>query len=151
MERPNTVAGLVAKREQLRADLKAAEKAIRNIRVDIDHLDAAIRLFTEDAPRRLPEHSVAHRASRGEMQRFVLGSLKDAQSPLTSFDITQSYVKSRGLKANEATLVMMRKRVGACLNTLKHNGTVEDVPLRGQYKGWRLRGGDYVSNGKETA
>ncbi|WP_375201812.1 hypothetical protein [Hyphococcus sp.] len=137
MERPNTVAGLVEKRRQLERDLKAAEKAARNIRIDLDHLDAAIRLFTEDAPRRLPGHKVAHRASKGEMRRHVLKALREAEGPLTSITIAEGYMAARGL-SGDSTAVLIRKRVGACLNSLKHAGTVEEVPQEGLYKGWRL-------------
>lgn len=137
MERPNTVAGLIEKRRQLERDLKQAEKAARNIRIDLDHLDAAIRLFTEDAPRRLPGHKVAHRANRGEMQRHVLKALREAEGPLTSITITEGYMAARGL-SGDSTAVLIRKRVGACLNTLKHAGTIQEVALKGLYKGWRL-------------
>lgn len=137
MERPNTVAGLIEKRRQLKRDLKEAEKAARNIRIDLDHLDAAIRLFTEDGPRRLPGHKVAHRASRGEMQRHVFMALREAKGPITSLDITESYMAARGL-AGDSTAVLIRKRVGACLNTLKRAGTVKEIPLKGMYKGWQI-------------
>ncbi len=140
MERPNTVAGLMEKRRQLQAELKAAEKAARNIRIDLDHLDAAIRLFTEDAPRRLPSRSVAHRAGRGEMIRHVLRCLREAKGPLTSLDIAEAYMKARGLEASDETAVLLRKRVGACLNSLKHQGTIRPVPQEGLYKGWNLAG-----------
>jgi hypothetical protein len=44
-DRPNTVIGLVAKRKEL-SDLRERHHAeIKKLTVDIDHLDAAIRLF----------------------------------------------------------------------------------------------------------
>lgn len=138
MERPNTVAGLLDKRRHLEAELKAAEKAARNIRVDLDHLDATLRLFTENAPRRLPAHSVAHRASRGEMRRQVLRALRDAPGPITSMEIAEGYMAARRLEASDATAILIRKRVGACLNSLKRAGTVREIPQEGLYKGWAL-------------
>jgi hypothetical protein len=138
MERPNTVAGLMEKRRQLEAELKAAEKAARNIRIDLDHLDAAIRLFTEDAPRRFPVHKGAHRAAKGEMLRHVLKALREASGPITSIEIAKAYMHARGLDASGATAVLIRKRVGSCLNTLKHQGLIQEVTQPGQYKGWAL-------------
>ena len=44
MERPNTVSGLVAKRAELVAYRKGLEAELRKVTVDIDHLDAAIRI-----------------------------------------------------------------------------------------------------------
>jgi hypothetical protein len=33
---------------------------------------------------------------------------------------------------------LIRKRVGACLFSLKGKGIVRDVPTTGPYKGWKL-------------
>jgi hypothetical protein len=140
MERPNTVAGLLEKRRQLEAELKTAEKAVSNIRIDLDHLDATLRLFTDARPRRLPAHAVSHKAGRGEMLRHVLRALRAAPEAVTSIEIAESYMKARKLQASDATAVLIRKRVGACLTKLKAQGTVAEVPLPGLYKGWRLAG-----------
>jgi hypothetical protein len=64
--------------------------------------------------------------------------LKDADRPLTSLDIVHAQVKARGLKADDATLVIMRKRIGACLTKLKTDGVVRVVPLPGLYQGWEI-------------
>jgi hypothetical protein len=47
-------------------------------------------------------------------------------------------MKARGMEASDETAVLIRKRIGACLNSLKHQGTVRGVPLEGLYKGWEL-------------
>ncbi len=141
MERPNTVSGLVEKRRQLQAELKAAEKSARNIRIDLDHLDAAIRLFTEDAPRRPPSHSVLFKANKGEVQRFVLGQFRRAKRPLTSLDVTTAFLEGRGMVANEANHTLVRKRIGSCLNTLKHRGVIKEIPLEAC-----IRAGSYANN-----
>jgi hypothetical protein len=57
---------------------------------------------------------------------------------ITSLDIAAEFVRHRGLKSDDATLVLIRKRVGACLTELRANGTVTEVPQPGEYKGWRL-------------
>ena len=44
MDRPNTVAGLLAKRQQLQAVRLQIEAELRKVVCDLDHLDAAIRL-----------------------------------------------------------------------------------------------------------
>lgn len=52
-DRPNTVAGLVSKHAELTALLEQCRAEIEKITVDLDHLDAAIRLFdlSADTPR----------------------------------------------------------------------------------------------------
>ena len=138
MERPNTVAGLEAKRTELRNELKAAKKATKAIKVDIQHVEAAMRLFTSDAPRAIPRRDAKFRAERGEMRRFCMNQLREAAEPLTSQIIADEYLKDRDMQADHDTYVLIRKRVGACLNTLKNNGVIDPVELPGEFKGWKL-------------
>jgi len=77
MERPNTVAGLQAKRadlvrlrDRLEADLKA-------VTCDLDHLDGAIKLFDPGAtPAAVRRYTTRHRAKKGSARRFVLSALQ---------------------------------------------------------------------------
>ena len=138
MERPNTVAGLKAKRKELEKELKAAKKAVKAIKVDINHIDAALNIFTGESPRALQRTNTQFRAEKGEMRRHVLRSLREAKEPLTSQIIAEGWCKLQKLEANHDTYVLIRKRVGACLNSLKHAGTIQRVELPGEFKGWRL-------------
>src|SRR5690606_30724156 len=128
VERPNTVAGLVAKRKQLaklRADLEAEA---RKVTCDLDHLDACIRLFdpSADTAAAIKRYATKHRAKKGQMRRFVLDRLKEATGPITSRDIAEAWVQDRGLRADDGTLVIIRKRVGACLIALRASGAACD-------------------------
>jgi hypothetical protein len=83
VERLNTIAGLQAKRKQLvklRADLEAD---VRKVTCDLDHLDACIRLFdpSADAAAAIKRYAMKHGAKKGQMKRFVLDQLKEAQRP----------------------------------------------------------------------
>ena len=49
VERPNTVSGLKAKREELLCYRTSLEAEICKLRCDIDNLEAAIRLFNPDS------------------------------------------------------------------------------------------------------
>ena len=138
-DRPNTLAGLIEKRAHLAGLLKFHRAEERKIICDLDHVDATIRLFDPNADTsRVARYPTKHRARKGEMFRFVISMLRTADRPLTSFEITQAQIKARGLKADEQTFVLMRKRVGACLTAQKGRGLVRSVPLEGLYKGWEL-------------
>ncbi len=139
MEKPNTVSGLLEKRRELQKELKAAKKAVKSIKIDIQYVEAATRLFTSNTERAIPRRDVRFRAEKGEMLRHVLTALRGANEPQTSQIIADTWCKARGLNADHDTYVMMRKRVGACLNTLKHRGTIQAVPMEGLHKGWQLR------------
>lgn len=140
MERPNTVAGLMDKRAEIAGLIKFHRQELQKLVCDMDHIDAAIRLFEPDAdltvtPKRYP---TKHRAFKGEMMASVLRALREADGLLTSLDITKLQMAERGLRAEPSTVVLLRKRVGACLTKLQSEGVVASVHTDGPYKGWRL-------------
>lgn len=138
-QRPNTVAGLIEKRAQLAGMLKYHRAEERKIICDLDHLDAAIRLFDAKADTsRIARYPTKHRAKKGEVVRLVLRMLKQSEMPLTALDIVHEQIKERGLRADDDTVVIMRKRVGACLTKLKTDGHVRNAPSSGLYKLWEL-------------
>jgi hypothetical protein len=96
VERPNTVFGLEAKRAELLRYHQQLHAEIRKVTTDIDHLEAAIRLFTEGRQAPFPGigHTVHHRAKKGFLKRFVLRSLRKAAAPLTSAQITDLWLQT---------------------------------------------------------
>ena len=139
MERPNTLAGLVAKRDELARYRDQLEADIKAVTVDLDHLEAAIRIFDpEDTPTARRRYAAMHRAPKGQSTRFVLAHLRTATGPLTSRQIAEAWATARGLNATDATLVILTKRIGATLRALKDKGlVVQDGHVAGHI-GWRL-------------
>jgi hypothetical protein len=140
LERPNTIAGLQAKRKQLvklRAELEAG---VRKVTCDLDHIDACIRLFdpSADTPAARARYATKHRAKKGQMKRFVLDRLKEAEGPITSLDIAEAWIADRGLRTDHGTAVMIRKRVGACLISLRTACVVANVPDKDGDRLWAL-------------
>ena len=138
MERPNTIAGLQAKRRQLVKLRKDLERDARKVTCDLDHIDACIRLFdpSADTAVAIQRYATKHRARKGQMRRFVLDQFKGATAPITSMTITEAWVADRGLRTDHGTIVMIRKRVGACLVTLRLAGTIVEQSTIGPHKGW---------------
>lgn len=64
--------------------------------------------------------------------------LKSATEPLTSLDIVMAQIKARRLKADDQTIVLMRKRCGTTLSAQQRLGVVKSIPQEGRYKGWVL-------------
>lgn len=147
-DRPNTVAGLVAKHAELTALREKYRGEIKKLTVDIDHLDAAIRLFDPNADTyAIKEYVTKHRAQKGTVKRFVLNMLRESAKPLTSRQLTEAWVADRGLVADEATYVTIRKRIGACIKTCASQGLIEERGLTedhgeyGPYKLWAIKRG----------
>ncbi len=123
------------------------EKQIRRLTVDIDHLDAAIRLFDGTADHKSPaEYVTKHKAKKGTVTRFVLKTLREAERPLTSREITFAWCEDRGLVADDETYAVLRKRIGATIRSCFLRGLIEDRGWSddhgesGPYKLWVMVG-----------
>jgi hypothetical protein len=140
-ERPNTIAGLQQKRAQLVAVRRQLEVDLRKVTCDIDHLDATIRLFDAEAtPAAIRRYATKHRAKKGHVTRFVLERLRAASGLTTSREITEAWLEARKLRTDDATFVIIRKRIGACLIKLVASGVAEAVDTGSLYRGYRLTG-----------
>ena len=74
------------------------------------------------------------------MMRHVMGCLRLADGkPVTTRDVALTVMKARGLNPeDQALLVMIRKRVGACMWKLKRDGAVREEAGVGDLKEWIL-------------
>ena len=125
MERPNTVAGLQAKRKELRQQIKKLIKAVRT-------LDAALLVFDEFGPYKKAPGRYAER------YQFVLDYLRTATGPVTVPEVTASWIAHKGfiLDANQKN--EMRRRVRVTFGKLHAAGTVALVGEVNGRKAWRL-------------
>lgn len=124
-QRPNTLAGLVAKRAELAKYRDQLEADIRAVTVDIDHLEAAIRIFDpEDTPAARRRYAALHRAPKGQSTRFVLGKLREGKIRQTSRSLAEAWCVARGLQAKDSTISVIRKRIGATLKALENKGLI---------------------------
>ena len=134
--------GLVRKRQEIAADLDAAQSRVRQLILDIDALDATIRLFQPDIDlsvvkvRPVPRR---HEAHRGDTSRLVLSLLREAGEPLSHREITQRVMAARGLNlADRALCQTMRDRVGACLRGMRKRGRLVSGEGSGPGVRWAL-------------
>jgi diphthamide synthase subunit DPH2 len=138
-ERPNTLAGLKAKRAELAKYRDQLEADIKAVTVDIDHLEAAIRIFDpEDTPAARRRYAAMHRAPKGKSTYFVLQKLREASEPLTSCQLAEMWSQNRGIKVSDSTMVVLTKRIGATLRALQKKGLVVQAGYIGALIGWRL-------------
>jgi hypothetical protein len=138
MENDNVLAGLIRKRAEIAGQIEATQMQLRQLVIDIDNVDATIRLFKPDIdleeikPKPLPPR---HTAFKGEVARIVLGALRDTATPLTTKDITIRVMSERNLNLNDKKLVrIVSKRAGACLKHYRNKGAV-----RSERQGSQLR------------
>jgi hypothetical protein len=138
----HVLSGLIAKRAELAGRIETAQSELRRLVIDLDSLDATIRLFAPDIdldeirPKPLPAHN---HAFRGEMSRTVLNSLRTARKPLPAYEIALLFMTNRGhATADKPLLRVIHKRVGACLRNYRNKGIVRALDGPGRRVLWEI-------------
>jgi hypothetical protein len=143
-ERPNTLAGLVDKRAEIAGKIAHVRAELRQLIIDMDHIDAAIRIFDpEFDPEgiRAKSYPAGHVTYRGELVRVVLSMLREAPGPLTTREVALHIMVERGQNTADANAVkVMTRRAGALLRHYRERGSVRSIkdPNRGQFDLWEI-------------
>ena len=138
------LSGLIRKRQEVAAELDAAQSRMRQLILDIDALDATLRLFqpgidldvvkVRPTPRR-------HEAHRGDTSRLVASLLREAGEALSHREITVRVMQARGLNlADRALCQTLRDRVGASLRGMRQRGRLVSGEGKGPGVRWGLAG-----------
>ena len=126
MAETHVVSALMQKRADIAGQIEHTQTALRQLIIDLDNLDATLRLFEPDIdlevirPKPFPPRNAA---VRGNLSRIVFASLRQSSKPLTAQDIAQHVMAERGLNTSDTQLVkLIGKRVGACLRHQRDKG-----------------------------
>lgn len=143
MAESHVVPALIRKRAEIAGQIEHAQSTLRQLIIDLDNLDATIRLFRPDIdleeikPKPLPPR---HHAYKGEVSRIVLEALRQSDKPLTAQELAQHVMAERGLNTADKRLVKaIGKRVGACLRHNRERGVMRSTKGPGQFLVWSIR------------
>jgi hypothetical protein len=98
-KRPNTLAGLVEKRAEIAGQIAHTRAMLRQLIIDLDHVDAAIRIFdpsydAEGIRQKIP--TAAHRALRGRPDpRDARCATGRAGTPMTTKELARPMARTR--------------------------------------------------------
>jgi hypothetical protein len=142
MAEPHVLAALIRKRAEIAGQIEHAQTTLRQLIIDLDNLDATIRLFKPDIdleeihPKPLPPRN---QAFRGEVSRLILSALRQSLSPLTTHDLARHVMAERGLNTSDKKLVrVIGKRVGSSLRHMRNRGFVRSAKGPGQCLAWAI-------------
>lgn len=140
-ENEHVLSGLLRKRAEIAGELQAAQAAVRQHIIDLDAVDATIRLFSpnielEDIrPKPLPAR---HAAYKGEVSRIIFDTLRERQRPMTSEELAQHVMATRDLNsADKGLLRMVTKRVASCLRHYRNRGVLQSAMGPGNRVLWK--------------
>jgi hypothetical protein len=150
------VSALTKKRAELAGEIEAAQARLDQMRSDLVHLDAAIRLL---APERCPELIPPKKPSRkgcdwfgrGELGRLVLDVLREAQEPLQAQAVARAVMEWRGMPAGD--LVALRRVEGMVKGALhRREGVMTQRVTSGSGgTGWAVTGPGWPEHEAEFA
>ena len=144
---PNTVSALRGKRGEIAGLIDALQDQLRQAMIDMDHIDATLRMFDPDIeleeikPKPLPPR---HRAFKGQVTRAILAMLRK-EGPLEARAITLRLMAERELNLNDSDLQKaFHKRIGAALRNMRERQLVQSEQVKGGLLRWSVapyRGG----------
>ena len=144
MGEPHVVSALVRKRSELAGEIAAAEKRLVQLRADLSHVDAVLRLFDADAEPEAIRPKLPRRRTRwfadGELPRRVLDVLRAVvDGPLTAEEIASRIAVRKCLEASDTrTLALVQKGVRNYLRR-QQNGLIERVQGGDGRVRWRVQ------------
>ena len=139
---PNTVSALRGKRGELAGQVDALQDQLRAAMIDLDHIDATLRMFDPDIeldeikPKPLPPR---HHAFKGQVTRGILSMLR-ADGTMDAKTITVRLMGERELNtADKALAKAFQKRIGAALRDLRNRGVVSSAEtMKGGLLRWSI-------------
>lgn len=124
MAESHVVSGLVAKRSELSGLLAHHQQQIALLNIDLQHLDATLKLFDPEIDLRTIRPKTHRRRNQyfkpGECHRTVLDIFREAQgAPLSSRQIGQQLTQRKGLPMEDEIIEQMQKNVLTIIKRLE--------------------------------
>jgi hypothetical protein len=140
----HAITALRDKRGELTGQIDALQDQLRSAMIDLDHIDATLRMFDPDIeldeirPKPLPPR---HHAFKGQVTRSILAMLR-SEGAMDAKAITIRLMAERELNAADKVLVKaMHKRIGAALRNLRERTLVRSEQPKGGPLVWSLARG----------
>lgn len=114
------ISGLVAKRAEILGLVQSLEGRIKQARINLAHIDAAILIFDPDAKPTAIRGRKAHERSGwfdpGEKSRFIRETLRTASEPISGEDVARAFMHAKGMVQEDKTA--RQKMIQSFLSTL---------------------------------
>ncbi|WP_305097117.1 hypothetical protein [Croceibacterium aestuarii] len=138
----HAITALRDKRGELTGQIDVLQDQLRQAMIDLDHVDATLRLFDPDIeldeirPKPLPPR---HHAFKGQVTRAILAMLR-SEGAMDAKAITVRLMAERELNtADKALVKAMHKRVGAALRNARDRAlVVSETSAKGGLLAWSL-------------
>lgn len=135
--------GLLKRRAAMAGEIDALREHLGVLMAGLGHVDSTIRLFKPDIDLGdLPSRPIPppNAAFRGEVQRFLLHTLRGAVEPMTTHDLARMIMEARRLNTADRVLFkLVSSRTGHSLSQLRRRGLIEGERFsKGALLCWRV-------------
>jgi hypothetical protein len=137
------ISGLARRRATLAGEIAHTQDRLRQMLLDLDTLDAAIRMFDADycverikakLPRKRKDWT-----NRGEQTRLIASILRTATKPLSGLEIALEIMTYKQMDTSEPEAVeSMRQRVGYTLRKKRRRGEMRSIVGKDQVMRWEI-------------
>ncbi|MDI1278889.1 hypothetical protein [Methylobacter sp.] len=142
MAESHVVSGLVAKRSELAGLIQHYQAEISRITGDLNHIDAAIKLFAPEfdlRTLRAKEHRERNQYFKsGECPRMTLDILRESAYVLTSRQIAAELLRRKGLEPSVEKIDQLQKSALNVLKRLEDKGLVMQGTQKGISHTWKI-------------
>lgn len=140
MAETHVVSGLVEKRSELAGLVAHHQQEIGRLEVDLQHLDAAIKLFAPEYDLRGIKRKQYRRYSRlfkqGECYRLCLDALREAGGTATTITLAERLMTAKGIAADQQKTV--NDSVNNSLRYAEQSGVIRRAGKDGTSIVWAL-------------
>lgn len=143
MSEPIVVTSLLAKRAEMAGLLDQHLQRIAGLQAGLAHLDATIHLFAPEIdlrtlrPKQYRERN--HYFRPGEAPRAILDTLRQAERPLTSRELSELALGKLGMELTPVRVEAVQKSLLIAIKGLERKGLVRvDAATKGGVRTWTL-------------
>lgn len=142
MGQTHIVSGLVTKRAEIDGQIIARLAEIKDLKQVLHHLDRTIKVFSPEFDLRTIRATRTNRRNalfaHGEAQRLVLGVMREHGKAMTSRQIADAIIDSKGFEALSSTITQVQKDVSNILRRLERKEVVVLSDSNDAILHWRI-------------
>ncbi len=126
----HVISALCLKRSEMSGEVFELEQRLSNIRKQMSHIDASIKIFDPDFDLRTLPPKRSRKASKhfkhGELNRLLLDTLRKAKKAMTTEDIYQDICLVKGLSdLDESDKRSVKNHIAIALRRQEKSGAIQ--------------------------
>lgn len=142
MAESHVISGLVAKHSELAGEIDYHQNKIKKIKVDIDAVETAIKVFDPDYDLRSIKlkavRSKNHFFKHGESNKLLMDVIRDVDRDISTSGIVDEVAKRKGIKLDSIDRKAFTASLFTVLKRLQSKSVIKEVDRVDNVIVWRM-------------